>query len=348
MRFTLGLAILAMSVAPSGAAPTLLRVNKLEVHDSTGKRVADISPNRASRGNVVLRIAADQLIFLTLDRQEIVLDGFLFFPTTNCSGAPAIGDTNIGEGFYRVGAVAGPRRTVFVQSGPFSEQWVRSYLDVDGRCQRSSPFQVTSARGNRMMDLVDYFTPPFSLRAVAGTVVQPAAPEAAAPGVFASGTRLGVYDSRGTTLGNAEPERDPSTTVAFLTGTGQILIVEVQPDRLTGNADLYYESVNCTGRASLVSGPIDLAPLTAVIGARWTVWTEAGARQTRTVRSVRDDAGNCYPLGGPVTLRVSPAARAGLDLANYFSAPFSVRALGLSSVPPTSAAAPAEPDDSEE
>jgi len=334
MRLTLGLALLAMTVAPSGAAQTLLRVNKLEVRDATGKRVADISANRAESGDVALGVGVDGLIFLRLNRQEIEPEGWVTFPTTDCSGPPIVYGSP--DSFYRGGKLAGPRRTVYMPGGPVKTLQEVSYA-FDGSCdQLPSVAQVRGALGLRTVDLMDYFTPPFTLRALAGSVVERATPQGATSGGLASATTLGVYDSRGTKLGDADPAPDPSTRVAFLTGAGRIFIVEVRPTQLWGNADLYYEGDACTGRAffrpDLRSN--DLEPFTAVIGPRRTVFVGSGLAESRTWRSVRYNGGDICSTWSPVTTPAILAAPAGVDLADYFIPPFSVRPLGLSPVPP--------------
>jgi hypothetical protein len=345
MRLALGLTVLALSVAPSGAVPTLLRVSKLQIRDGAGTRVADISPDRALRGEVALRIGADDLVFVTLRRQQIDPETLVYFPTADCSGPPIFADDP--DAFYRLGVIAGPRHTVYLPGGPVRTRNVRS-AEWYGTCQRWPLFQERGPLGVRAVDLVDYFTPPFTLRAIAGEIVPRAAPETAAPGPLATAKTLGVYDSRGTKLADAGPDPDPSTTVAFLTGTGRILIVHVLPLRLRGTADLYFEGDNCTGRAffSAPAGTNDLPALTALVGPRWTVYSEAGVATTATVRSHLADNTCFATFPGPITAR--PAARAGLDLADYFVAPFSVQPLGLSTVPPRSAAPAGEAEDAEE
>ena len=264
------------------------------------------------------------------------------FTTSDCTGqgylfgAPTM---------YLSAAISGPARTVYLQTRDQPRRrMMRSYLDHD-RCRET--FTEWPAVPVRPTDvhLREYFTPPFVLRATRGDEVTrattPAAPGTASPSTqdaFFHAGRLRIFDGHGTFVGTASraSSTENGTAVALLTESGTVIIVQVSRNRLwTHDPFVHFEEPDCAGEALIVTRTHgELAPNIVVTDKRRRVWKPTGPIGPRTVRSYWG-TGECvngrYPA---LDAWFARAVWTGVDLADYFVAPFSVRTPRGNEIPP--------------
>ena len=99
----------------------------------------------------------------------------LRFTGRGCTGHP-LKSALEGE-LYRYTAVAGPRSTVYVQSGAVRARTTRSTLTADGVCHDHSADQdLTVPMRATDINLADHFVPPFTTRTRGRTAVPLTAP----------------------------------------------------------------------------------------------------------------------------------------------------------------------------
>jgi len=219
--------------------------------------------------------------------------------------------------------LAGPRQTVYVQAGLYAPGPMRGAIFPDGQCREmvSHPSEQHAPARRLAIDLADYFTPPFTLRATAGEAI-PTGPVADSLDVTDG---IVVFDSTGKKVAAA-------AAYAVVTGSG-VTIPMVGMDWQVHQ--LYFESTDCTGPSFLDTFLWDEIGGTAV-GPRKTVYVRSEAAQRRRMFSA-----SAFP-GGPCSVlrtQVSPsgfepgrpgnyaaAAPIGIDLLDYFTPPFHARA----------------------
>ena len=164
---------------PLAHADGLLYVDHLAVYDATGRQVGSAWPVSdavwlGERGYylvVEFRLGTTPVV-VPLRPHWTDPDGFetswLRFPNPGCTGAPmvhAFPGLSPFTTLTPITAVAGPRSTVYVQSGPIVQRTVRSTLDGQGVCADHAPqtgrVAVLKATTTH---LADYFVPPFTTR----------------------------------------------------------------------------------------------------------------------------------------------------------------------------------------
>lgn len=344
--YALAAAIVALLVAspgvPAAAAETLHTVTEIGVYDATGKKVGLVSPMRAGavdranlHANVALRLGSGTRLAVYVTRSAIRPNEGVFFTTADCTGQAyvALGAADIG----------GARRTVYVVAGSYMEALrLRYAVNGAGQCvpvrtrYGGWPAQPTDVH------LADYFTPPFSLRAVAGPELTPIATASAeaqtvadgeAPRLFRVGPTV-ARDTRGTGIGVVSDSCCDRAIAALVTGSGTVLVVAV--GAFAGyHTDHYlkYELPDCAG-ATFLGRPggyglyephAPLAPRLAVVGERATVWIGDRRASVQTLRSFRYPDGHC--VNQTVTHEVVAATPAGLDLADYLAPPFTFQVM---------------------
>ena len=332
-RLAVALGLVALSAAPCAAAETLFRARELTVHDAAGKKVGSVTPDRAApiddrgedRTTVGFRLGSGALVTVEVTRPAIRPSRGLYYREPDCTGQPYVVDGG--------GDIAGARKTVYVPTAPLAfppgSQWYA--LDSRGRCvTRVFPGRAAPAVATTV-DLADYFTPPFSLRAIAGAAVRPiatgsaAAAEPEADDELFRADRSVVHDSRGVVVG-------PPGSAAFVTSAGRILVVEVTiyGSGFYTHTALRFDQPDCAGSAFLTAHSVIpnasfdyLAPRVAIVGRRSTVWADDGETpRRRTLRSTRVGT-RCENY--TVTVRSVRAVRTSIDFADYFTPPFSMR-----------------------
>jgi hypothetical protein len=163
--------VVLLLLAPVAQADTLLYVDRLAVVDGTGRQVGTAWPSAEGRPDymyVEFRVGSTPVIVLVgPDRFE---PNALRFSDPGCTGQ-ALLTAPWGEGSTPFTAVAGPRSTVYVQSGPVRERTARSTLSSTGVCRDSAPLRSDMAPLRAVTDLADHFVPPFTLQERARTPV---------------------------------------------------------------------------------------------------------------------------------------------------------------------------------
>jgi hypothetical protein len=326
------LALAGVVLAASAAsAQALFRADSLEVYDSTGKKVGTVAQSNAPYSmEVVFRTGSGHTLFVNVSPS-----GFwgtvtrVWFVGRGCLGAPFI------EGYYGGGywgrqpssALIGPRKAVYVQAGTFraTRMRMRSYLEFDGVCwntdDRNPPVREFFAPAQRLaLELADYFTPPFTLRA---TATGEPIPTGTSADSLERTDGLVVFDSTGKKVA-------PAMAYAVVTDSG--VTISLADVNWWYEDVLYFESTDCTGPAFVsVSGASFTA--TTFSGPRRTVY-QPEAVQTRTMYSAAYEGG-CEVLRtrrGPqwwVNGRQGAygvAVSLGIDLDDYFTPPFVMRA----------------------
>jgi hypothetical protein len=136
---------------------------------------------------------------------------------------------------------------------------------------------------------------------------------------------LQVYDSTGKQVGRLLPSYPTLPEVLFRTASGHTVIVTVRLSRMVGE-DLYFPQPACGGVPFLFKRWSSAKPVTAVIGGRQTVYAQTGSVRRRTMASTLGSDGQCTELASPVRAAFVRAQRLELDLADYFTPPFALRA----------------------
>jgi hypothetical protein len=276
---------------------------------------------------VVLRTSSGHTVFLDVDRRGFVDEGrakTVYFRTADCSGQPFVWAAGPGR---PASALIGPRETLYVQTGLLRPLAMQSVLRSDGQCYRHFPppeeFDIVErfAAAKRLpIDFADYFTPPFALRATPG---EPIPAETVADSLERT-DRLVVFDATGKRVAAADAN-------AVVSDSGVTILMNTIAE---WEEDVYFESTDCSGPPFLAQWVGQRLTTAIVIGPRKTVYVQTGPSTRFTVYSVRRGGSFCSPARtvwrGQETPGIlswwSPAATIGLDLADYFTWPFSVRA----------------------
>ena len=317
------LALVSVLVAASAVpAQTLFHAADLAIQDSRGKRVGTLT-NTEGRlhlvAEVVLRTETGHSLFLLVFPSR--LEGtaaYLRYLERGCGGRPYINSSESGR--EPASFLLGPRQTVYVQVGRARAGTTRSYRGPDGQCvDQDNDFESFAPARALAIDVADYFTPPFTLRATRGELISTGAePSEPTRGVVA-------YDATGKRVADLD-------AYAWVTGSG----VTIPVNGVGFGWKLgYYASTDCTGPPFVRSQGEILVPLTSVIGPRRAVHLQSGATARRTMYSARHADNTCAVLRtqvGPqwfrqgVIANFAPTAPIGIDLADYFTEPFTVRA----------------------
>jgi len=153
-------------LASAAGAQTLGYADKLAMYDATGKKLGDAhwvwdDPGYVS---ILFRAPSGRTLVLGAVRREFFgSSSVVWFTTGNCTGQAFLPEI---ISLYPVAAVIGPRQTVYgatVAAGYGRPRWINSQRGRDGACSsvRAERWTLPAAIE---LDLVDYFTPPFSLR----------------------------------------------------------------------------------------------------------------------------------------------------------------------------------------
>lgn len=173
--FTTALAVLVMMlVAPMVHADTLWYVDRLSIHDATGRRIGNGWPasDDSWRGrhltHTVVEFRLGSIpVMVRLQPPQVPPDGFAADPL-EFSGPGCTGDVMIAPNYWNGRtAVAGPRSTVYLQAGRRTWRWVESSLSEKGVCRDYTPYppstEVIPLRATDV-HLADHFVPPFTIR----------------------------------------------------------------------------------------------------------------------------------------------------------------------------------------
>ena len=134
--------------------------------------------------------------------------------------------------------------------------------------------------------------------------------------------------------------------VLLRTGTGHNLFLNVFRSRIEGSSGwLWFRSENCTGEPLVSRGDSSREPIAVLIGPRRTVYAQVGTMSPATIRSARQGDGQCVRTTEHVGQEFAPAARLGIDVADYFTPPFALRATAGEPVPIGAVAEPLESTD---
>jgi hypothetical protein len=182
-RFTsLVVAAGLLLLPPIVQAATLFYAERVAVYDATGTQVGSTWPKWSWGGGdgapdviqVEFRLGTIP-VQVNVTQTGIETTRFMRFSGAGCTGDPLI-DVE-GREESRVTAVLGPRRTVYIQSGPGRLRTARSTRTVSGDCLdhgplRESMFLLEATN----VHLSDHFVPPFTLEAQGRTRVPRGAP----------------------------------------------------------------------------------------------------------------------------------------------------------------------------
>jgi hypothetical protein len=320
--------------APGAYGQALFHGDDLAIYDSTDKRVGRLS--NAGIPEVAFRTDAGRTVFVTVTPSRFRGTGTLYFPQVDCGGTPFITRAHREPS----SSVTGPRQTVHVQTGTFARRTMRSLLmPDDGRCVNSTYRTEFARAAPAGIDLADYFTPPFALRATAAEAVPTGA--AAEPEPLDPTDRLVAYDATGKRVGAAiggGVSRNVVADVAVVTGSGMTLMLAVSDDSLDLGAGPHFESTDCTGPpfmfgSETAHGWGGLVHLTMAVGPRRAVYVRSGDATVRTMSSRAFhsiDGIECEILRTRAGIgwrgQYAPTEPIGLELVDYFTPPFIVRA----------------------
>ena len=304
-----------LMVAAAASAQALFRGADVEVYDSTGKQVGTLS-NGATE--VVFRTGLGRTVYLEVSPSRLFGNASLHFPRRGCRGAPFLDRADSGR--EPSSFVVGPRQTLYVQAGAFSRQWMRSTLTPFGQCWDSAEGGEFAPAILGEIDVADYFTPPFALRASPGAPV----PTGEVDEPLEPTDRVVAYDATGkkvapTMLGVL------STRFALVTAGGDTLILAGVGPAGVG----FFESTDCSGTLFQEDYGFSLVDTTVLVGPRRAVYvkTDVPARLTMYSQRVGEE---CRVLDqanpGGYTRMWAPFAPVGIDLADYFTPPVTFRA----------------------
>jgi hypothetical protein len=151
---------------------------------------------------------------------------------------------------------------------------------------------------------------------------------ASAQGLFRAAD-LQVVDSTGKqvgTLSHSAFDAFLHAEVVLRTDAGKTVFVDVYRSALVGNAQLYFSQPQCAGGPALTPNWSKAKPSSAIIGPRQTVFVQTGAFTRMTMRSIMRPNGRCVDLAAPKVGQFAPAQNVAIDLADYFTPPFDLRA----------------------
>lgn len=318
---TVTLALIGVLVLASVAsAQALFRSDGLVAYDSTGKMVGAL-PTLTSQ-EVTFRTGAGRTLFLFVYRSAIFGNADLYFPQLRCAGQPFL--TRSHSGREPSSYVGGPRQTVRVQAGAFTRRAMRSVLTPYGECW-SSPYTADFAPAALAgINLADYFTPPFVIRATPGEPI----PTGAVAEPLDPTDRLVVVDATGKKVG-ATAGPPPAATVVVVTDSGMTLLLGVSDSGIGAGSTPHFESTDCTGPPFISPSPDPLVPDTTAVGPRGSVYERSGPATRRTMSSFTF-GGTCMILRSRAGIgnrgNYAPTSPIGIDLADYFTPPFTMRA----------------------
>ncbi len=308
-------------VASAASAQTLFRSDGLVAYDSTGKKVGTLS--NALNPEVTFRTGAGRTVFLFVAPSSLFGNAQLYFPQAGCSGRPFL--TRAYSGRQVSSYVGGPRQTVHVQAGAFRRQRMRSTLWPDGQCFNSAWTTDFAPAVLAGIDLADYFRPPFALRATPGEPI----PTGAVAEPLDPTDRLVVFDATGKKVGATVGGNSPAwAEVAVVTDSGMTLLLGMTDSYMGGHA--YFETTDCTGPPFMRGSADGLVPATTLVGPRRSVYERSGQATSRTMSSLDYGDGECRILRTRIGIGdrgyYAPTSPIGIDLADYFTPPFTVRA----------------------
>jgi hypothetical protein len=312
------LALVSALIVPSPArAASLFGADAFEAYDSTGKTLG-----RMSHWAVPFRTAAGHTVLVKVHTSNLHgTEWDLWFTEPGCSGQPLLaGGVEFSSGRRPASAIVGPRRSVYVATGPYRPATAASLMQSGGVCfdvdDPSRAPRIFAPAARLEIDLADYFTPPFHVRSVPGDPI----PTGADAEPLDSNDRLVVIDSTGKKVTSA-------ATDAVVTDSGITIPIRQE------DAFPYFESNDCSGPMFFLRRLPSLIPQTDVSGPRRSVYRATGFER-RTMYStgspescwiIRYRTGpQAYTMGH--TGDFTPATPVGLDLADYFTPPFTVRA----------------------
>lgn len=165
--------VIALSLAATAHAQGLFYTDEIAIYDAAGKKVGAVQTtqisNFPSAASVVFRSGARPVIVNFL-RGEIRTDA-VYFESADCTGRPFV-DSQGWPGYaYAASAVAGARKTVYVQSGEFRERTLGSALTATDECQPGVWTDVFAPVTSADVHLGEIFTAPFAARPRGATAV---------------------------------------------------------------------------------------------------------------------------------------------------------------------------------
>jgi hypothetical protein len=312
-------------LAPAASAQVLFHADSLAIYDSRGTRVGTLtnsSGELAEVAEVVFRTESGHNVFVRVYPSRLEGTSGLWFAQLGCSGTPfVVGSEN---GRQPASFLLGPRQTVYVQVGAFSRRTMYSYIGSNGQCVDHPVGRNVEgeefAQARRLgINLADYFTPPFALRATRGEPI----PTVAVAEPLDATDRLVVFDATGKKVAAV-------AAYAVVTGSG----ITIPMDGVGSSwRQGYFQSTDCSGVPFMEAGDY-LVLQTAVFGPGNTIYRRSGQPARRTMYSAL--FGNvCHVL----RTRLSPsrevpgrtanfvrAVSVGIDFDDYFTEPFTVRA----------------------
>ena len=178
------LAVLVLGVllaAPIVHAGSLFYVDLLSVHDATGRRIGNAWPtSNAVYDGVDPEVTVVEFRYGSTPVILRVKKGFVpervSFTQPGCTGQPLIHPWDRPLPMHDLAAVAGRRRTLYLQSGEILDRTSRSSLSPEGECSDHAPRTAPFAAAEATIDLADHFVRPFKVRTRAGAEVPRGAP----------------------------------------------------------------------------------------------------------------------------------------------------------------------------
>jgi hypothetical protein len=180
MTFLIAIAALSvLLVAPIVHADNLLYADRFSVHDATGARIGTSSPvsDAVWRGDAGFYMTVEFRLGGTPVIARWRPSGFegtwLRFPQRGCMGQVFLhADFSLETVSNGYSNIAGPRSTVYVETGPAVWRTMRSALPPTGVCQDTGTDThfVVPARATSI-HLADIFVPPFAIQTTGQTPV---------------------------------------------------------------------------------------------------------------------------------------------------------------------------------
>jgi hypothetical protein len=212
-------------------------------------------------------------------------------------------------------AVRGPRQTLYESAGAFASRSMKSYSWWYGGGCSNYAHSLDWAPAAAVIDLADYFTPPFALGATRGEPI----PTGAVVDQLEPTDGLVMFDATG-------KRAAPVDAFVAVTDSGIMLALSI-------HGGLYFQSTDCSGTPFVRGSGDALLPAGIGVGARKAIYVQSEDPRYQTMYSVLGTS-DCTIIrtwhGGGHEIRgvagdFATARPAGIDLADYFTEPFTTR-----------------------
>ena len=171
----MGLSVTSVAQVPQPSGP-------LRIVDSTGKNMGAMTPvlggSHGLEGVAIMTVGALRFPVLVAQSELFDIDATggqeVYFAANNCQGQPYILTRLPTPGLLDTVAIIGSRFSLYaaVVGGAPATRTFGSGLDTFGNCVVQAQ-TLNSINATHVLDLLDYFTPPYSLQAAPATASVP-------------------------------------------------------------------------------------------------------------------------------------------------------------------------------